>query len=104
VVINSKLKNQKKCYVSVVSDHSTDNFWITGTTAVCFHKDGRDSLATLRLKTYVNSGMKLSQQHLIINDGIQSKPTHLDGLRRFIALLTSATEIGAIGEKSVVIE
>jgi ABC-type tungstate transport system substrate-binding protein len=37
----------------------------------------------------------------MINDGIPSKPTHLEGFRRFIALLTSAGEIGAVGKKSV---
>jgi hypothetical protein len=30
-----------------------------------------------------------------MKDGISSEPTHLDGLRRFIALLTSAAEMGA---------
>jgi hypothetical protein len=38
----------------------------------------------------------------MINDGIPSKPTHLEGFRCFIALLTSAAETGAIGKKSVV--
>jgi hypothetical protein len=70
----------------------------TGTTAVCFRKDGKVSLATLRLKMYVNNGIKMSEQPLIINDGIRSIPTHLDGVRRFIALLTSAAEIGAVGK------
>jgi hypothetical protein len=38
----------------------------------------------------------------MINDGIPSKPTHLEGFRRFIALLDSAAETGAVGKKSVV--
>jgi hypothetical protein len=38
-----------------------------------------------------------------MNDGIPSNPTHLEGLRRLIALLTSAAEIGAVGNKSVII-
>jgi hypothetical protein len=44
----------------------------------------------------------MSEQPLIINDRIASKPTHLDGLRRFIALLTSAGQTGSVGIKSVV--
>jgi hypothetical protein len=35
-----------------------------------------------------------------MNDEIPSRPTHLEGLRRLIALLTSAAEIGAVGKKS----
>jgi hypothetical protein len=42
----------------------------TGTTAVCFHKDGKVSLATLRLKTYVNNGNKMSEKPKIIKDAI----------------------------------
>jgi hypothetical protein len=41
----------------------------------------------------------MSEQPLTINDGIQSKPAHLGGLRRFIALLISAAEIGDVGKK-----
>jgi hypothetical protein len=33
-----------------------------------------------------------------MNYGIPSIPTHLQSLRRFIALLTSAEEIGAVGK------
>jgi hypothetical protein len=73
-------------------------------TAVCFHKDGKVSLATLRLKLYVNNGIKMSEQPLIIKNGMPSKATHLDDLRRFIALLTSAREIGAVGKENVVTE
>jgi hypothetical protein len=73
----------------------------TGTTAVSFHKDKNVSLDTLRLNMYVSNGIKTSEQPLMINDGIPSKPTHLDGFRRFIALLTSAAETGAVGKKPV---
>jgi hypothetical protein len=73
-------------------------------TAVCFHKDGKVSLATLRLKLYVNNGIKVTEQHLLINNGMPSIPTHLDDLRRFIALLTSAAEIGAVSKENVVTE
>jgi hypothetical protein len=38
----------------------------------------------------------------MINDGMPSKPTHLEGFGYFIALLTSAAEIHAVGKKSVV--
>jgi hypothetical protein len=37
-------------------------------------------------------------------DEILFKPTNLDGLRRFIAHLTSAAEIGIVDKKSVVTE
>jgi hypothetical protein len=40
----------------------------SGTAAVCFHKDRKVSLATVRLKIYVNNGIKMSEQPLIIND------------------------------------
>jgi hypothetical protein len=42
---------------------------------------------------YVNNEVKVSEQPLIINYGIPSKQTHLGGLRRFIALLTSAADM-----------
>jgi hypothetical protein len=45
----------------------------------------------------VGNGIKISEQPLMLNDGIPSKPTHLDGFRRFTALLTSAAETGAVG-------
>jgi hypothetical protein len=77
-------------------------FLKTGTTAVSFHKDGNVSLDTLRLNMYASNGIKISEQPIMINDGISSKPTQLEGFRRFIALLTSAAETGAIGKKSVV--
>jgi hypothetical protein len=41
-------------------------FLNTGTTALSFHKDGKVSLAMLRLKIYVNNGIKMSEP-LIIN-------------------------------------
>jgi hypothetical protein len=50
------------------------------------------TLVKLRLEIKVNKGVKISEQPLITNDGIPSKPTHLEGLRRLIALLTSAAE------------
>jgi hypothetical protein len=75
-----------------------------GTAAVCFHKDEKVSLATLRLKIYINYGVKIFEQPFIINDGIPFKLTHLDGLRHFTALLTTAAEIGAAGETSVMTE
>jgi hypothetical protein len=46
----------------------------------------------------------MSEQPLIINYGIPPKPTNLDGLRRFVALLTSAAEIGAVEKEFVVTE
>jgi hypothetical protein len=39
---------------------------------------------------------------LVINYEIPSKPTHLDELGRFIALLTSAAQTGAVDKKCVV--
>jgi hypothetical protein len=45
-------------------------FLNTGTTAVCFHEDGKVSLAMLRLNIYVNNGIKMSEQPLIIKDTI----------------------------------
>jgi hypothetical protein len=74
-------------------------FLNTGTTAVCFHKDGKVALVTLRLNICVNSGISTSKQPLIVKDGIPSSTTHL-GLRRLIALITSAAEIRAVGKKS----
>jgi hypothetical protein len=38
-----------------------------------------------------------------MNDGIPSSPTHLEGLRGLIALLTSPAEIGIVGKKSDII-
>jgi hypothetical protein len=38
-----------------------------------------------------------------MNYGILSNSMHLKGLRLLIALLTSATEIGAVGKKSGII-
>jgi hypothetical protein len=35
-----------------------------------------------------------------MKDGMPSSPTHLEGLRRLIALLTSDAEIGAVGKTS----
>jgi hypothetical protein len=35
-----------------------------------------------------------------MRDGILSTPMHLEDLRRLIALLISAAEIGAVGKKS----
>jgi hypothetical protein len=37
---------------------------------------------------------------LITKHGIPSNPTHLEGLRRLIALRTSAAEIGVVGKTS----
>jgi hypothetical protein len=33
----------------------------TGTIGLCFHKDGKISLATIRLKIYVSKGMKMPE-------------------------------------------
>jgi hypothetical protein len=46
----------------------------------------------------------MSEQSLMINDGIPSKPTPLDSLRCFIALLNSAAEIGTKGNKPIMTE
>jgi hypothetical protein len=73
-------------------------------TTVCFYKDGKVSLTMLRLKIYVNNGIKMSKQSLILKDEAPSKPTHLEGLRCFMALLTSVADIDVIGKKSVMIE
>jgi hypothetical protein len=35
-----------------------------------------------------------------MKEGIPSSQTHLEGLSRLIALLTSAAKIGAVGKKS----
>jgi hypothetical protein len=77
-------------------------FLNTGTTAVCFHKDGKVPLVTLRVRILVNKGIKISDQPLI--NGIPPNLTHLEGLRRLIALLTSAAEIGAVGKKSEILD
>jgi hypothetical protein len=37
----------------------------------------------------VNSGVNTPEQPLIMKEGIPSSPTHLEGLSRLIALLTS---------------
>jgi hypothetical protein len=47
--------------------------------------------------------MRISEQPLIMNDGITSNPTHLKGLRRLIAQLTSEAGTGAVGKKSDII-
>jgi hypothetical protein len=75
-------------------------FLNNGTTAVCFQKNGKVTLVTMRLKIQVNKGNKVSEQPLIMNDGIPSNPTYLEGLRRLTALLTSAAEITAVSKKS----
>jgi hypothetical protein len=56
-------------------------FLKTGTTAVCFHKDGKVTLVTQRLNICVNSDINTSEQPLIMKDGIPSSATHLEGLR-----------------------
>jgi hypothetical protein len=58
------------------------------------------TLVTQRLNVCVNSGINTSEQPLIMKDGMPSSPTHLEGLRHLIDLLTSAAEIGAVGKKS----
>jgi hypothetical protein len=55
-------------------------FFNTVTTAVCSPKDGKVSFPSLRLKIYVNNGIKMSEQPLIINYETLSEPTHLDFL------------------------
>lgn len=47
-------------------------FFNTGTTAICFYKDGKVLCAILRLKIYVNNGIKMSEQSLILKDGMPS--------------------------------
>jgi hypothetical protein len=64
-----------------------------GTTAVCFHKDGKVAVVKVRLNTSVNSGINTCEQSLIMKDGIPSSPTHLEALGRLKALLTSAAKI-----------
>jgi hypothetical protein len=70
----------------------------TGTRAVCFHKEGKVALVTLKLK--VNSGVNTSEQPLIMKEGIPSSPAHLEDLSRLISLITLAAEIGAVGKRS----
>jgi hypothetical protein len=53
-------------------------FLKTGTAAVFFQKDGNVSLAALKLNMYVRNGIKISEQPLMINDGIPSKPGFLN--------------------------
>jgi hypothetical protein len=72
----------------------------TGTTAISFHKLGKVSHVTLRLNICVNSGINTSEQPLIMKGGIPSSPTHLEGVRRLMALLASVAEIGAVGKTS----
>jgi hypothetical protein len=70
----------------------------TVTKAVCFHEDGKVALVTLRLNIRVNSRINIPEP-LMMKDRIPSSATHLEGLRRLIALLISA-EIGAVGKLS----
>jgi hypothetical protein len=104
--INNKLKYfnniVKKRNRSIISINCTVAFFKHWNNSNCFHKDGMVTPVTLRLKIYVNKGIKISEPPLIVKDGIPSNPTQLEGLRRFIALLTSAAEIGAVGNKSEV--
>jgi hypothetical protein len=52
----------------------------------------------------VRNGIKLRKYPLVIKDGIPSVSTHLERLKRFIALLTSTAEIGSVSKKSEVTE
>jgi hypothetical protein len=70
----------------------------TGITAVCFHKDGKVALLTLRLNICVNSVINTTEQPLIMKDGIPISPTHLERLNSLKALLTSAAEISRSSE------
>jgi hypothetical protein len=70
------------------------------TTAVCFHKNGKVALDIIRLNILVKNGINTSEQHLIINDGIPSSPTHLGGKRRLKVPLTLAAEIGTMRKMS----
>jgi hypothetical protein len=61
----------------------------TGTTTACFHRAGKICCDKLKLKICFKTGTKMSVHPLIINPGMSSTPTDLDGLRRLMALETS---------------
>lgn len=93
-----------KCwYRSVVTDCSTTTFlefWII----ILFPQGWEFSLAMLRWIICVYDGIKVSEQHLIINYRIPSKPTYSDSLRCFTALLTWVAEIGTVSKTIAVME
>jgi hypothetical protein len=91
------LNNVRKVGRLVLSRISCLN---TGRTAVCFHKNGKVTLVKLRWKIWVNIGIKISEQPLIIKAEIPSNTKHLQGIRRLLALLTSTAEMEVVGKKS----
>jgi hypothetical protein len=48
----------------------------------------------------LSKGTNITVQPLMMNPGISSSPTDLDGLRRLIALTTSESVTGAKGKNS----
>jgi hypothetical protein len=106
MVINYKFKYFGKIIKnrnwSVITNNGTVAFFKHWNNNSCFHNDGKVALVKLRLKIQLNKGVKISEQTLITKNGIPSNPTHLEGLGRLVALLTSAAEIGAVGKKSEV--
>ena len=68
-----------------------------GKMAACFKRVGEIRCDKLRLKINLHTGIKISEQPFIINEGMPSSPTDFDGHRHFIALRTSEAETEAIG-------
>jgi hypothetical protein len=60
-----------------------------GTKAACFQRVGKICFDKMRLKINLRTGIKLSEQLLLINAGMPSNPTDFDGRKRLIALGTS---------------
>jgi hypothetical protein len=71
-----------------------------GTKATCFHRVGKICCDKMRLKINLRTGIKLSEQPLLIIAGIPSNPTDFDERRRLIALRTSESETDATGTES----
>jgi hypothetical protein len=86
-------------YRSVVADHSTAAFLENWYNSSIFPQGWKCLTRYTKIKYVCGQRNTNIRATLMINDGIQSKPTHLEGFRR---LLTSAAEISAVGKKSVV--
>jgi len=56
-----------------------------GTMAACFKRVGKICCDKLRLKINLGTGIKISEQTLIINAGMPSGPIDFDGHKHFIA-------------------
>jgi hypothetical protein len=70
------------------------------TMAACFKRVGKIHCGKLRLKINLRTGIKISEQTLIINAGTPSSPTDFDGHRHFIVYRTYEAATEAIGWES----